>query len=77
MPYGFGLGLVADALDLERLLVPLRHALDHVGDQRARQAVQRLVPRLVARARHGERAAVERRAACRDAACATASPWVP
>ena len=33
-------GLVADALDLELLLVALRHALDHVGDQAARQAVQ-------------------------------------
>ena len=34
-------GLVADALDLELLLVALGHALDHVGDQAARQAVQR------------------------------------
>ena len=31
---------VADALDLERLLEPLRDALDHVRDERPRQPVQ-------------------------------------
>src|SRR5256714_2298013 len=34
------LGLVAHARDVQRALEPLRDALDHVGDQRARQAVQ-------------------------------------
>src|SRR5688500_17927051 len=34
---------IAHALDLEPLLEALRHALDHVGDERARQAVQRPV----------------------------------
>src|SRR5919198_259454 len=31
---------IADALELESLLEPLRDALDHVRDQRTRQAVQ-------------------------------------
>src|SRR2546421_4497243 len=34
------LGLVTDARDVQRALEPLRDALDHVGDQRAGQAVQ-------------------------------------
>ncbi len=34
---------IADALDLQALGVALRHALDHVGDERARQPVQRPV----------------------------------
>src|SRR5947208_12798964 len=34
---------VADALDLQALLEALRHAFDHVGDERARQPVQRAV----------------------------------
>ena len=37
------LGAVADALDLQRLLVALGHPVDHVGHQRAGQAVQRAV----------------------------------
>ena len=36
------LGLVTDALNFERLLVPFSHADDHVGQQRTGQAVQRL-----------------------------------
>ena len=44
------LGAVADALDLERLLVALRHALDHVEDERARQPVQGAVLAAVGRA---------------------------
>src|SRR5215217_7660524 len=36
------LGLVADALDLQRLLVAVGHALDHVGQERAHQPVQGL-----------------------------------
>src|SRR4051812_17136169 len=36
-------GAVADALDLEALLEAVRDALDHVRDQRARQAVQRAI----------------------------------
>src|SRR5215207_2198067 len=42
---------VADALDLERLGEAGRHALDHVGDQRAREAVQRPVLGAVGRPR--------------------------
>src|SRR4029078_7843136 len=45
-------GAVADALDLEALLEALRDAFDHVGDQRARQAVQRAVLAALGRARH-------------------------
>src|SRR5579864_2339134 len=36
-------GAVADALDLQALLEALRHALDHVGDERAREPVQRAI----------------------------------
>src|SRR5581483_1881231 len=36
-------GLIADALDLEALFVSLGDALDHVGHERTRQAVQRAV----------------------------------
>src|SRR3954471_13394895 len=36
-------GAVADALDLELLLEPVGDALDHVRDERARQAVQRAI----------------------------------
>src|SRR6266542_1942379 len=39
------LGLVTDALDLERLHEPRRDAVDHVGDERPREPVQRLVLR--------------------------------
>ena len=41
------LGLVADALDFQRLLVAVGHAFDHVRQQRAGQAVQRLALLLV------------------------------
>src|SRR5438876_942425 len=53
------LGLVADALDLERLRESRRHALDHFGDERAREAVQRLVLRLVGGALHHDRGVLE------------------
>ena len=43
---------VADPLDLEVLLEPLRHALDHVRDERPREAVQRAVVSAVGRPRH-------------------------
>src|SRR3712207_8721793 len=43
------LGAVADALDLQALLEALRHALDHVGDQRTRQPVQRAMLAAVGR----------------------------
>ena len=42
---------VADALDLEPLLVAVRHALDHVGHERAREAVERAVRATVRGAR--------------------------
>src|SRR5579875_4163172 len=42
-----GRGLVADAFDFQTLLVALGDALDHVGDQTARQAVQRARKALV------------------------------
>src|SRR3954451_16899422 len=45
---------VADALDLEALLEAGRDALDHVGDERAGQAVQRAVLGAVRRARDDE-----------------------
>jgi hypothetical protein len=51
-----GLHAVADADDLELLLVALGHPGDHVGDQRAREAVQRLALALVVGTGHGERA---------------------
>src|SRR3954471_4809295 len=44
---------VADALDLELLLEALRHALDHVRDQRPGQAVQRPVLPALGRPLHG------------------------
>src|SRR5579864_3679183 len=43
-------GTVADALDLQALLEALRHALDHVGDERAREPVQRAVLAALGRA---------------------------
>ena len=49
------LGAVADALDLQALLEALRHALDHVRDERARQPVQRAVLAAVGRSRDDER----------------------
>src|SRR6267378_3093786 len=54
------LGLVADALDLERLREARGDALDHVGDERAREAMQRLVLRLVRRTLHDHAAVLER-----------------
>jgi hypothetical protein len=45
---------VADALDLERLLEPLRHALDHVGHERAGEAVQGAVLPALGGARNDE-----------------------
>ena len=55
------LGLVADALDLQRLLVAVGHALDHVGEQRAGQAVQGLALLLVVGAGDDEVAVLLRR----------------
>src|SRR5262249_18321025 len=46
-----GRRLIADALDFEALLVALGDALDHVGDEAARQAVQRARQSLVVGAR--------------------------
>ena len=51
---------VADALDLERLLVAVGDALDHVGHERAREAVQRAVLAAVGRARDEQLLAVLR-----------------
>src|SRR4051812_23632888 len=45
-------GAVADALDLEALRVALGHALDHVEDQRTREAVERAVLAAVRRPGH-------------------------
>ena len=47
-------GTVADAHDLEVLAEPLRDAVDHVGEQRAGQAVQRACVRDVVGTRHDE-----------------------
>ena len=57
--------------------IALRHALDHVGDQRARQAVQRLVLRLVRRARHDDLVVLHARPRCPRGTCATARPSGP
>src|SRR6476646_8661007 len=46
---------VADALDLELLLEALRHALDHVRDQRPGQAVERAILAALGRAGDGDR----------------------
>src|SRR5262249_16091764 len=43
-------GAIADALDLELLLEPVRDAFDHVRDQRAREPVQRQVLAALGRA---------------------------
>ena len=51
-------GAVADALDLEALLEALRDSLDHVGDERAGQAVERTVGTAIRRARDGDRLAL-------------------
>ena len=51
-------GQVADALDLELLLVALRHAHHHVVDQRPRQAVVGADLALLALARANDRLAV-------------------
>src|SRR3954447_23209758 len=51
-----GLHPVSRADDLEPLLVARRHALHHVGDERAGQAVQRAAAALVVRALDGDRA---------------------
>src|SRR4029078_11052572 len=53
-------GTVADALDLELLLEALRHALDHVRDQRPRQTGQRAVLTAVGRTIDSQRALVLR-----------------
>src|SRR5581483_365179 len=53
-------GAVADALNLEALLEAVRHALDHVRDQRARETVQRAILAALGRARHGDRAVLGR-----------------
>ena len=52
-------GAIADALDLEALLVAVRDALDHVRDERAREAVQRAVRAAVRRARDRDDALVD------------------
>src|SRR5205823_4750392 len=46
------LGAITDTYDIERLRVAVRHAFDHVGDQRSRKAMERTVALLVARPLH-------------------------
>src|SRR4051794_22911285 len=48
------LGLVADALHFQALHVAVGHTFDHVRQQRAGQAVQRLARLLIIRARHDQ-----------------------
>src|SRR6266571_4868571 len=55
-----GLGFVAHALDLQRLGEPLGDAVHHVGDERARQPVERLMPALVGRPPHHDGVVLER-----------------
>src|SRR5262249_29465357 len=52
------LGVVADALDREPLLVALLHALDHARAERAVQAVQRALAPALGLAREGGAAAL-------------------
>src|SRR5262245_24159614 len=54
------LGAVADADDLELTREAVRHALDHVRDQAALQAVQRTIRALVVCTRNHQRVAVAR-----------------
>ena len=49
---------VSDALDFQALLIARRHALDHVGHERARQAVQGAVFTAIGGPRHDELLAV-------------------
>src|SRR6266550_203985 len=49
-------GAVADSLQLETLLETLRNALDHVGDERACQTVQRPILAALGRTGNGDRA---------------------
>jgi hypothetical protein len=53
-------GAVADALDLQLLLEALGDALDHVRDQRARQAVERAILAALGRPRDRDRAVLLR-----------------
>src|SRR5271166_345859 len=50
---------VADAYDVERLRKTARHAAHHVGDQRAREAVQLLAALVVVGAQHVDRAVLD------------------
>src|SRR4249920_2161195 len=50
----FELGAVADTLDLELLLESLRHSLDHIRDERPREAVERTVITALGRPRHDD-----------------------
>src|SRR5438309_3571263 len=54
------LRLVAHPLDLERLRKPLGDAVHHVGDERAGEPVERLVPGLVGGPPHDDRLALHR-----------------
>src|SRR2546426_477005 len=54
------LRLVAHPLDLERLRKPLGDAVDHVGDERAGESVERLVPALIGGPPHDDRLAFHR-----------------
>src|SRR5436853_634188 len=56
----FRLRLVAHALDLERLGEPLGHAVHHVGNERARESVERLVAALVGGPSYDDRLALHR-----------------
>src|SRR2546421_11727907 len=60
-----GLRLVADTLNLERLRETLRHPVHHVGDERAREPVQRLVEALVRGAPHHDSVLLERQSELR------------
>src|SRR5262245_12208029 len=53
-------GLVADAGDLELLLIALGHAFDHVEEQGPRESVQRLVVLLIGDAADFQRAVIFR-----------------
>ena len=68
---------VADALDLEALLVAVGDALDHVGHQRAGEAVQRAVLAAVGRARDEQLLAAPASTGCRAGCARGARPSGP
>ena len=70
-------GLETDALDLQLLDKTVAHALDHVVDQRAAQAVQRLGLRIVAVAADNDFAVLDLEAGALAAIPSSSLPFGP